>query len=223
MIRLNNLKTDDTSVLQYHRDDTYSRVPREGANPYDKQLNEAVEILHKHGYRVRPDGYIYNPNRDRRQTLEEQINDLLLNASLVNLLPKVGGRYYDYDDERTATSDYEYYEDKVKFIRDLIGLYKTQDKYEWGLGYDEQGNAVVYFDTPNGNQISFHTFEEDIINAAKQRRNVIDPVYDMYGFVDKDYVDEGELVPQRYGKKWVGELGEKRGNIELMMSELGFV
>lgn len=223
MIRLANLKTSDPSVLQYHRNSTNTYSAREGATPYDQQLNEAVDILHKHGYRVRSDGYIYNPNTNRQLSLEDQINSLLLNASLVNVLPKVGERYYDYDGEQTVTSDYEYYKDKVKFIRALINLYKTQDKYEWGLGYDDRGMMVVYFDTPHGNQISFHVFEEELGNTLKQRKNVVAPIQDMYGFVDEDYVDEGTLVTPMYGKKWVGELGEKRGNLELMMSELGFV
>ena len=208
---VNNLATNDDSVMQYRRDmtltdecntDKYSDyylywLYLEGGKSAfktlaKKQLNDAVRRLDRAGYKVRRDGYIYKPQEDGPQSLDDQINELLINTSLVNLLPKV------YD------GNSEYYRDKEQYIKRLISLYSSQSKYEWGLNKDDDGGTVIYFDTPGGRQISFHLGYD----LEKDVRGMSIPgtpgIQDMYGYYTGDYASEGRDYVPEYQKPWVG-------------------
>lgn len=118
-----------------------------------------------------------------------------------NIEAKIARMVLEIEDVSTQAKNASWkYKDKKYFqkqelIEELVEIYKQTD-YDYGIQYEENynTNAILYFELPNGAQVSFHTNWDEEIHVKKYEKKwdgmVNSTFKKVITFVEEKFINE---------------------------------
>jgi hypothetical protein len=118
-----------------------------------------------------------------------------------NIEAKIARMVLEIEDVSTQAKNASWkYKDKKYFqkqelIEELVEIYKQTD-YDYGIQYEENynTNAILYFELPNGSQVSFHTNWDEEIHVKKYEKKwdglVNSTFKKVITFVEEKFINE---------------------------------
>jgi len=171
-------------------------------------------------YYIKESSYYDNSSRQKALVKNAQLIDELYNLrenalgigtrkmkirlnkiAVQNIEAKIARMVLEIEDVSTQAKNASWkYKDKKYFqkqelIEELVEIYKQTD-YDYGIQYEENynTNAILYFELPNGSQVSFHTNWDEEIHVKKYEKKwdglVNSTFKKVITFVEEKFINE---------------------------------
>ena len=171
-------------------------------------------------YYIKESSYYDNSSRQKALVKNAQLIDELYNLrenalgigtrkmkirlnkiAVQNIEAKIARMVLEIEDVSTQAknSSWKYkekkYFQKQELIEELVEIYKQTD-YDYGIQYEENynTNAILYFELPNGSQVSFHTNWDEEIHVKKYEKKwdglVNSTFKKVITFVEEKFINE---------------------------------
>jgi len=177
--------TDDDYFYYIKESSYYDNSSRQKALVKNAQLIDELYDLRENALGIGTRKMKIRLNKIAVQNIEAKIARMVLEIEDVSTQAKNSS--WKYKDKK--------YFQKQELIEELVEIYKQTD-YDYGIQYEENynTNAILYFELPNGAQVSFHTNWDKEIHVKKYEKKwdgLINSTFKkVITFVEEKFINE---------------------------------
>jgi hypothetical protein len=177
--------TDDDYFYYIKESTSYDNSSRQKALAKNAQLIDELYDLRENALGIGTRKMKIRLNKIAVQNIEAKIARMVLEIEDVSTQAK--NTSWKYKDKK--------YFQKQELIEELVEIYKQTD-YDYGIQYEENynTNAILYFELPNGSQVSFHTNWDEEIHVKKYEKKwdgLINSTFKkVITFVEEKFINE---------------------------------